>query len=629
MKLKNKMTLAVSTLVVVLTAAVALFSLGYFERKFQETIAGQQLSIVSYLADEIDHVLLTSRDLLVASADIFPLETLASPERARAFLRTRTSLHRLFNNHLMVVGTDGFRIAESYSSPDGDKRLNFTDAPFFRETLRTGKPVISGLTTCCADLSPTQIIMTAPVRDPEGTIRAVLMGSFSLKRPNPLTRFSGIRIGQSGNLQIISTDRIVLVHPEPGKVLRQVSPPLDRLVGDAINGFSGTRRTVDGDGNPMLTTVGKLGVKDWVIAANYPEREAFAPIRTARNVFLVVILCGVLAVIILASGLSRYLTSPLMELTRHISELPRKQGRDRLVTIDTEDEIGKLSAAFNTMVTDLDRLNAGLEGLVAERTARLEEANAALRQEVEQRTRAQEEISWLNDDLERQKTALMAANRELESFGFSVSHDLRAPLRHIEGFSTALLEDCGDRLDADGKEYLDRIVAACRRMDNLITALLNLSRLSQGVVRRERVDLSTMAAAVAEELHRGEPQRRVDIRIGAGLWAICDPSLVRIMLENLLGNAWKYTARRDQGIIEFGAVEEGGETVFFVRDNGAGFDMAQVERLFVPFQRLHPAGEFEGTGIGLATVRRIAIRHGGRVWAEGDPGTGATFFFTL
>lgn len=165
-------------------------------------------------------------------------------------------------------------------------------------------------------------------------------------------------------------------------------------------------------------------------------------------------------------------------------------------------------------------------------------------------------------------------------------------------------------------------------MDELITDLLNLSRLSQGEVRRERVDLSAMAA-VAEGLHRGEPQRRVDFRIGSGLSAICDPSLVRILLENLLGNAWKYTARKDRGGIEFGAAGEGGETVFFVRDNGAGFDMAWGERLFVPFQRLHPAGEFEGTGIGLATVRRIAIRHGGRVWAEGDPGTGATFFFTL
>lgn len=629
MKLKNKMNIAVSSLVVTLTAAVSLFSLGYFERTLQETISGQQLSIVSYIADEIDHVLLTSRDLLTASADIFPIDTLDSPAAAQAFLRTRTSLHRLFNNHLIIVGTEGFLMAESYPSPDGGRRLNFTDAPFFRETLRSGKPVISALTSCCADLSPSQVIMTAPVRDQSGKIRAVLMGSFSLKRPNPLTRFSGMKIGRGGSMQVISSNRVVLVHPDPGEVLSQVSTPLDRLVGDAIKGFTGTRRTVDSDGNPMLTTVAKLGVQDWVIAAGYPEREAFAPIRTARYLFSVVILCGVAAAIGIASFLARYLTAPLMHFTRHITELPRKQGGDRSVTIETGDEIEDLSLAFNAMVTDLDRLNAGLEGLVTERTVQLEEANASLREEVEHRTRAQEEISWLNDDLERQKVALVAANRELESFGFSVSHDLRAPLRHIEGFSSALVEDCGDRLDATGRDYLSRIVAACRRMDGLITDLLNLSRLSQSEVRRERVDLSAMAGEIAAELRGSDSGRQVEIRVSDGLSAICDPRLVRIMLDNLLGNAWKYTARKERGIIEVGATGHGGETIFFVRDNGAGFDMAHLDRLFVPFQRLHPAGEFEGTGIGLATVQRIALRHGGRVWAEGDPGTGATFFFTL
>lgn len=629
MKLKNKMILAVSTLVVVLTAVVSLFSLGYFERKLHETISRQQLSIVSYVADEVDHVLLTSRELLLASADIFPLDTLDSPDRARAFLRTRTSLHRLFNNHLMVVGTDGFLIAESYPSADGRPRVNFTDAPFFRETLRTGKQVISDLTSCCADFSPSQVIMTAPVRDRFGKIRAVLMGSFSLKQPNPLTRFSGLKIGQGGNIKIISGRRIILVHPDPREVLSQVSAPLDELVGDALKGFTGTRRTVDSMGNPMLTSIKKLGVKDWVIAASYPEREAFAPIRTARYLFSMVAFCGVAAALVIASFSVRYLTAPLMRFTRHITELPQKRGTDRLVDIKTGDEIEELSLAFNAMVADLDRLNAGLEGLVAERTAQLEEANASLREEVEQRSRAQEEISWLNDDLERQKLALLAANRELESFGFSVSHDLRAPLRHIAGFSTVLVEDFGDRLDATGKDYLDRIIVACGRMDELITDLLNLSRLSQGEVRRERVNLTAMAAEVVAVLRKGDPDRRVDVQLKDGLSAICDPRLVRILLENLIGNAWKYTARKEKGVIEFGAIGEGGETVFFVRDNGAGFDMAHLDRLFVPFQRLHPSGDFEGTGIGLATVQRIVLRHGGRVWAEGDPGMGATFFFTL
>lgn len=339
MKLKNKMIFAVSTLVVVLTAGVSLFSLGYFERKLYETISSQQLSIVSYVADEIDHVLLTSRELLLASAEIFPLDTLNSPDRARAFLRTRTSLHRLFNNHLMVVGTDGFLIAESYPPANGKRRVNFTDAPFFRETLRTGGQVISELTSCCTDFSPSQVVMTAPVRDRSGKIRAVLMGSFSLKRPNPLTRFSGLKIGRGGNIKVISGQRLVLVHPDPREILSPVSTPLNDLVGDALKGFTGTRRTFDSRGNPMLTSIKKLGVKDWVIAASYPEREAFAPIRTARYLFFMVALCGVAAALVIASFSVRYLTAPLMRFTRHITELPQKRGADRLVDIKTGDEM--------------------------------------------------------------------------------------------------------------------------------------------------------------------------------------------------------------------------------------------------------------------------------------------------
>lgn len=629
MKLKKKMTLALSSLVAVLTAIVAIFSLIYFERKLQETISNQQLSIVSYIADEIDNTLQTSLELLMASAEIFPLETLSSPQKAAAFLRTRTSLHRLFNNHLMVVGTDGIRIAESYPSLEGDRRLNFTDSVFFRETLWSGKPLISDITACCSDLYPTQIIMTAPVRNPDGKIVAVLMGSFSLKRPNPLTRFSRIRIGRSGVIQIISKERVVLAHSNPMSVMGEVPTPLERLVGDAIKGFTGTRHTVDNYGKSMLTTVCKLKLKDWVIVASYPESEAFASIRTARNIFLFVILCGLLAAIPLASLLCRYLTAPLSDFTTHIRELHLKSGSERVVEMDTGDEIEELASAFNSMVADLDRLNAGLEEMVAERTVQLEEANAALRMEVEQRTRAQEEIGRLNEDLERQKTALMAANRELESFSFSVSHDLRAPLRHMEGFSRILLEDCGDRLDETCRGYLERIIGSCHRMDEIINAILNLSRISYGELCRERVDLSAMASEVVEELRRGEPNRQVEVSIRSGLYASCDPSLVRILLQNLLGNAWKYTAGKEPAVVEVGALVETGETIFFVRDNGAGFDMSSMDRLFVPFQRLHSAREFDGTGIGLASVQRIVKRHGGRVWAEAEPGAGATFFFTL
>lgn len=221
------------------------------------------------------------------------------------------------------------------------------------------------------------------------------------------------------------------------------------------------------------------------------------------------------------------------------------------------------------------------------------------------------------------------ANRELEAFSYTVAHDLRAPLRAMEGFGTALLEDYAGALDAQGQDYLRRICAAARRMGELIDALLALSRVGRAPLHRERLDLSAMARAVAAEAARTNPGHRVEVAVADGLAADGDSRLVRIVLENLIGNAWKFTAQAAQPKIEVDAVEEAGETVFRVRDNGVGFDMAFAHRLFAPFERLHSPKEFPGSGIGLATVQRIVSRHGGRVSAEGQVGRGATFCFTL
>lgn len=233
------------------------------------------------------------------------------------------------------------------------------------------------------------------------------------------------------------------------------------------------------------------------------------------------------------------------------------------------------------------------------------------------------------DALKLYAAQLEAANAELDAFSYSVSHDLRAPLRSIDGFSLALLEDCGDRLDEAGRDHLHRVRAAAQRMATLIDDMLGLSRVTRATLRREAVDLSGVAHTVMTELKDGAPHRTVDVVIAAGLCAEGDPRLLRVVLENLLGNAWKYTGRKPNARIEFGALETDGTRAYYVRDDGAGFDMAYAGKLFGVFQRLHSAGEFEGTGIGLATVQRIVHRHGGRVWAEGAVGQGATFYFTL
>jgi PAS domain S-box-containing protein len=243
------------------------------------------------------------------------------------------------------------------------------------------------------------------------------------------------------------------------------------------------------------------------------------------------------------------------------------------------------------------------------------------------------EVQRLNQELEQRVTQrtseLEMANRELEAFSYSVSHDLRAPLRTIDGFSKAVLEDYGPRMEEDGRALLQRVRAATQRMAQLIDDLLRLSRITRSELRHETVDLTAVAEGIAVQLRAQEPSRRVEVSIAEGLRAEGDPDLLWVALENLLRNAWKFTRDRDPGRIEVGTAELEGQQVYYVRDNGAGFDMTYRQKLFLPFQRLHTPAEFEGSGIGLATVHRIIRRHGGQVWAEAEVDRGATFYFTV
>lgn len=247
----------------------------------------------------------------------------------------------------------------------------------------------------------------------------------------------------------------------------------------------------------------------------------------------------------------------------------------------------------------------------------------------EARRSAEEQMKALNERLARDNAELDALNKELESFSYSVSHDLRAPLRAIDGFSQALAEDYADRLDAEGHAYLTRVRQAAQRMGLLIDDLLSLARVTRTDVAREEVDLTDMAGKIMQELQRATPARHVESTIAPGLRAHADARLMRVALDNLLGNAWKFTGGRDPARIEFGIESVGGERAFYVRDNGAGFDMTYASKLFGAFQRLHDATRFPGTGVGLATVQRIIRKHGGRIWAQAKPNEGAVFYFTL
>ncbi|MBI3169336.1 MAG: PAS domain S-box protein [Chloroflexi bacterium] len=254
---------------------------------------------------------------------------------------------------------------------------------------------------------------------------------------------------------------------------------------------------------------------------------------------------------------------------------------------------------------------------------------SAVVRDVTRRKQNEDDIKKLNIDLKQRASQLEAANKELESFSYSVSHDLRAPLRSIDGFSQALLEDYSQTLPPEGRNYLERVRAAAQRMAVLIDGLLALSRVTRTSLQPRFINLSEIAEEIVTSLRESEPKRKVTVTITPGLMAEGDPQLMRIVFENLLGNAWKFTSKREHATIEFGQKERAKERTFYIRDNGAGFDMAYTDKLFGVFQRLHSVSDYPGTGIGLATVQRIINIHGGRIWAESKEGEGATFYFTI
>jgi PAS domain S-box-containing protein len=273
------------------------------------------------------------------------------------------------------------------------------------------------------------------------------------------------------------------------------------------------------------------------------------------------------------------------------------------------------------LVTSLWILHKNLQG----QATAIIEVNA----DITDRRRAEDGLSRAHAELERRAAELDAVNRELEAYSYTVSHDLKGPLCNIEGFTRALLEDFGDRLDGTGRDYLKRVNSASLRMRQLVEALLNMARLSAGEIRGRVVDLSALARVILQDLRHQEQHRHADVTIADNLTAHGDADMLQVVLQNLLANAWKFTGKRENAVIEFGMNEQGSRKIFFVRDNGAGFPMEYAGNIFMPFKRFHASSEFPGIGIGLATAHRIITRHNGRIWAESAPDLGATFYFTL
>jgi len=361
------------------------------------------------------------------------------------------------------------------------------------------------------------------------------------------------------------------------------------------------------DGERRIGATSIIRGTPWSIWVEFPRATVVAPARAFLTRMLLVGLLFVAAAAIVAAVISGRITTPLNHLTEAAEEIAAGAPLAR-VAVTRRDEIGRLGTAFNSMAEQMHGVQRELEARVQERVAELNE---------------------VNQQLEKRVAELNALSQELEAFSYSVSHDLRAPLRHITGFASMLDKSAGRSLDEKDRRYLTTIADAAKRMGRLIDDLLVFSRMGRKELTHGRVDLGTLVEDVRREVSADLNGRSVQWTIHPLPVVEGDTATLRMVLTNLLANALKYSSTRTKAEIEVGANRSSNETVVFVRDNGVGFDMQYADKLFGVFQRLHSTDEFEGTGIGLANVRRIVHRHGGRVWADGAVDRGATFFFSL
>lgn len=450
------------------------------------------------------------------------------------------------------------------------------------------------------------INIALPVKSRAGTRRASGVLKIVLNIHGLMREFAGYRLGVTGHVHIVDSRGRDLF--ESGGVPNRFIYTLGRDIVEKMrphpNGhfvYTGADKKAYIVGFTPISTQKEFGPATfdgnrWYVLLVQALDESYAPVYHLMKTLLAMGFLVLLAIFLTAYLVAKSITKPLKVLSSGM-QVVRKGDLSHHVELGRDDEFQELAESFNEMTRRLHASHEELEGKVRE--------------------------------LEYKTKQLQQSNEELESFAYSVSHDLRAPLRSIEGFSQALLEDYGNKLDTQCKDYLDRVRTASQRLAQMIDELLSLSRVTRAEINCNRVDISALAQTITAELETMQPERQAEFVVAEGIVVDGDQLLLRAVFDNLLGNAWKFTSKNSKATIQFGTINQNGKSVYFVRDDGVGFNMDYADKLFGVFQRLHAMDEFEGTGIGLAIVERIIRRHGGNVWAEGAVGQGATFYFTL
>ena len=638
MTLRSKMITATAVVTTSIFLLLAVVTLGYFERKQYQTIIAQQQATVSFTAGEIDATLQNVKELLHASAKVFPLEALQSPEQASLFLQSRTGLHKQFNRHLVLLNLNGELIAESRSLPS-HRRKQYRDDQFFKETLATLKPQISDPLPCCLENGEYNIIFSAPITDGQGRLQAVLAGAFSLSSENILTRFSKVSTGEGSFIRLVSSRFQIIIHSQPELVMQQVAPGIRPLFEDALNGFSGTRAGIGRNQDRLYTSVSRLKSINWVLASSYPQETILQPIKTMRIIFAAAIAVSLAALIAIISIYMGYLSRPLRAFTRHLQELPSKTGADRLFTSTSHDELGQMATTFNTLITTLDQ-----------QTEELHLQNVSLEQEIAERQKLQEalqheqrELAALNETLTRRVAEEVELNREKDQqllqqerlvvmgeLLSALSHQWRQPLNNV-----SLLIQQLQLQQAEGE--LTRETMASFSHDSL-KMLSSLSRTLEGfrnlfqadrelisfdpVIRTEEVTQLVRPGFEANGIrlvYHGEGATTVEGHYNEFTRA----------LMTILGNAREVLLSRPVAdpLVEVRCSAREGHAVVTIQDNGGGIPQEVINRIFDPYYTTKFMSQ--GTGLGLFMCKTVIERvmHGSLTVRNTEQG--AEFTITL